>query len=460
MIKTANLTGSVSRNAGGLYESVRRLVQTLQASGLQVKVFSLKDEHTEADISQWAPVPVRAFRPRYSGKFGYAPEFKGELEKFEPDITHTHGLWLYPSIVTNQSYRNRGVPYVISAHGMLDPWAIRNSRWKKVIAHFLYERAHLRDAACLRALCESEARAIRLLGLKNPIAIIPNGIDLPEIGNRKFTAVWPPSSGRKVLLFLSRIHPKKNLVNLLRAWAAVTRPLTSDFCPLSSEWRLAIAGWDQGGHEAELKQLATELGLPWADMREAQGTEGGKRESEIRGQSSNPRSPTSEINGQWSVAFLGPQFGENKAACYANCDAFILPSFSEGVPMVVLEAWAYGKPVLMTPECNLPIGFERHAAIRIETNPKSIAAGLQDLFRLDSGGAVSLTAARQPPTANSIASPFSDLRSPPSDLCSLGANGHRLAVEAFAWPVIAKNMKGLYEWILGGGPKPDCVTDY
>ena len=129
---------------------------------------------------------------------------------------------------------------------------------------------------------------------------------------------------------------------------------------------LAIAGWDQGGHEGELKRLATELEIPWADARSTKledpqplSRPTGEGGALATGEgSANPSSifhlPSSKLP---SVVFLGPQFGEAKAACYRNCDAFILPSFSEGLPMVILEAWAYGKPVLMTPQCNLPGGF-------------------------------------------------------------------------------------------------------
>jgi glycosyltransferase involved in cell wall biosynthesis len=403
MIKTANLTASVSRNAGGLFESVRRLVQSLADTGMEVCVFGTEDEHTAEDIGLWSPVQVKAFRPIGPHQFGYSPQFRRALEEFVPDLVHTHGIWVYPSIVTNQNRRRQGVPYIISVHGMLDPWAVRNSHWKKVIAHFFYEGAHLRDASCLRALCEAEARSLRQFGLTNPIAIIPNGIDLPAIGNRQSAignAPWHGfvEPGKKVLLFLSRIHPKKGLMNLLKAWAQNRK---------SEEWVLALAGWDQGGHEDELKHLATELGIPWADIRE-QKSEIGNRKSEI--------------------LFLGPQFNEGKAACYAYCDAFILPSFSEGLPMVVLEAWAYGKPVLMTPECNLPEGFAANAAIRIEPSVESIVQGLEQL-----------------------------LRSPSSDLCSLGTNGRALVAGRFTWPKIAADMKSVYEWVLGGGPKPDCV---
>jgi len=429
MIKTANLTASISRNAGGLFESVRRLVQSLAAAGMEVLVLGTEDEHTAADIGQWTPVSAKAFRPIGPHQFGYSPQFRRALEDFGPDLVHTHGIWVSSSIVTHRYSRRRGVPYVISVHGMLDPWAVRHSRWKKVAAHFFYEGAHLRDASCLRALCEAEAHAIRQLGLKNPIAIIPNGIDLPSIPNAEtlkpeiLKAPWVNfiPRGQKVLLFLSRIHPKKGLENLLKAWAALEK---SEVRSQKSEWILAIAGWDQGGHEAELKRLCDELGISWADIREEK-VESGKRKAESEHSTSNHR----EEARQPSILFLGPQFNEGKAECYQNCDGFILPSFSEGVPMVVLEAWAYGKPVLMTPACNLPAGFARGAAIRIEPDVESIGQGLREFFQ-------SSNAQRQ----------------------ALGDNGLRLAREQFAWPVIGREMAGLYEWLLGGGAKPGCVV--
>ena len=400
MIRTANLTASVSRNAGGLFESVRRLTQSLADTGMDVRVFGTEDEHTTADVGQWYPVKVSAFQIRGPKQFGYSPHMRHMMEDFAPEIVHTHGIWVYTSVLTRNYCHTWNVPYVISAHGMMDPWAIRNSRWKKVIAHYLYEGRHLRGARALRALCESEAAAIRNLGYTNPIAIIPNGIDLPTSYNRP-TNSWPLVGGRKVLLFLSRIHPKKGLPNLLRAWAAVEK---TEAKTAKSEWVLAIAGWEQGGHEVELKKLASELGLRWSDTRnDTQSTDS-------------------------TVLFLGPQFNEAKAACYRNCDGFILPSFSEGVPMVVLEAWAHAKPVLMTPECNLPAGFSRNAAIRIDPNVESITRGLIEFFQASN-------AARQ----------------------KLADNGLQLVKDKFVWSVLAEEMKGLYEWALGSGPKPRCI---
>lgn len=453
-MKTASIIASLSRNAGGLFESVRRLHQSLaEFPDLRVTVLGCCDEFTEADLAAWSPLNVRAFATRGPRQFGYAPRLAPALLEQDEDILHMHGIWQYPSVVATRWHRKTNHPYLVSPHGMLDPWAVRNSVWKKRIAHWAYEGEHLRQAACLRALCESEAQAFRTYGLKNPICIIPNGIDLPVEGNAetlksetlkaissgvgnaerlktetlKSAGARPPwagcvEPGRKVLLFLSRIHPKKGLVNLLRAWATVRK--AEGRGQRAEEWVLAIAGWDQGGHEAELKALATELGIQWADVR-------GKAETlkteRLKGETADVSMSACQ---HVSVLFLGPVFGQEKAACYANCDAFILPSFSEGLPMVVLEAWAYGKPVLMTPECNLPEGFVAGAALRIETNPESIARSLDELFRL-----------------------------PSAALRSLGCNGRGLVVEKFTWPKIARDMRAVYAWVLGSGPQPDCVIN-
>jgi poly(glycerol-phosphate) alpha-glucosyltransferase len=308
---------------------------------------------------------------------------------------------------------------------MLDPWAIRNSRWKKVVAHWLYEGPHLRGAQCLRALCEPEARALRDLGLKNDIAIIPNGIDLPS-GSPLCPPPWKNfvEPGSKVLLFLSRIHPKKGLMNLLRAWARVQAALGN---ARAGKWILAIAGWDQAGHEAQLKQLATELTIPWTDIRAHATASGPMADGPV------VRSPVvsgPSIGSPCSVIFLGPQFQDPKAACYHYCDAFVLASLSEGVPMVVLEAWASSKPVLMTPQCNLPQGFSGGAALQAEPTADSLAEGLDSLISMTDG-----------------------------DRAAMGTRARTLVADRFVWPRIAVQMKEVYEWMLGGGAKPDCVAD-
>jgi poly(glycerol-phosphate) alpha-glucosyltransferase len=392
----------ISRKAGGLQESVKRLHQALhEIPGVNVSVIALLDEYSAEDVPGWLPLPVSLSEVVGPPEFGFSPSYFPRLLQANADILHTNGIWQYPSIAVSRWHEKTGRPYVISPHGMLDPWAVGNSAWRKETALAFYERRHLEGAACIRALCESEAQAIRQFGLRNPICIIPNAIDTPEQQNGNLKISEPPwhddqTAGKKILLYLGRLHPKKGLLNLIRGWAAV-RP---------NEWILAIAGWDQAGHESELKRLCMDLNLPFIDSQ----TQNGKPP---------PSAP---------VCFLGPQFGRNKAACYAHCDAFILPSFSEGLPMVILEAWAYRKPVLMTPQCNLPEGFTAEAAIRIEPNVDSIVAGLQSLSRASS-----------------------------KQHQDIGERGFALVMARFNWAKCANDMAQVYSWILGLGPKPAVV---
>ena len=242
-------------------------------------------------------------------------------------------------------------------------------------------RAH-QGAACFHAVSEAEYRSIRTYGLRNPICVVPNGIDRPgEVVNleRENQA----AEGRKVLLYLGRLHPKKNLVALLKAWESIQQSAISN--QQSEEWMLTIAGWDQGGYERDLKSCSAKFGI------------------------------------QRSVTFLGPQFGSDKEACYQSCDAFILPSLSEGLPMAVLEAWAYGKPVLMTRECNLPEGFATGAAIEIGAGVDAIIEGLIALMTMSD-------AARR----------------------EMGDRGRALVTEKFSWEQVGAEMRRVYEWVLGG----------
>ena len=194
------------------------------------------------------------------------------------------------------------------------------------------------------------------------------------------------------MLFLGRIHPKKGISLLLEAWSSVVGIRERG-------WRLIIAGWDDGGHAEALKSLVVQLGL-----------------------------------GE-TVIFKGPVFGEQKERLFRSAAAFILPSFSEGLPMAVLEAWSYGLPVLMTDACHLPEGFAANAAIRIDPTPESIATGLSRLISV-----------------------MSD-----TEREAMGARGRVLVEERFSWDRISTEMCKIYDQATarstGPGQPPLAVSD-
>lgn len=374
------VTGSMSRKAGGLFNSVRKSAIHLAQAGAQVRIYALEDEFSRDDRYEWKPLDPVVLRARLSGIFPHAPAMAHELARGDHDVLHLHGIWQLHSREVNRWKRRTGRPVMISPRGMLDPWALKNSAWKKRLVAAWFENRNLREADCLHALNRSEARAMRAYGLTNPIAVIPNATDTPDNLQRR------DRTGRKTLLFLGRIHPKKGLSELVDAWALACAREPE----LADHWQLVIAGWDDGGHAGPLARRIAERGV------------------------------------EDSVTLPGPAFGEAKDAMLRDADAFILPSFSEGLPMSVLEAWAYELPVLMTSECNLPEGFARDAAIEIVTDPSALASSL-----------VSALCER--------------------DLAPLGEAGRRLVEERFSWPRVAREHLAVYRWMIEGGEAPACV---
>ncbi len=382
-MKALHLVDSISRHAGGVAEVVRSLTRSLaEVPDTVVAVESIVDDATDADRPAWAPVPVTAHPATGPRRFGFSRELSLSLSGSDAELLHVHAIWQGQSAAVNAAHRRSGIPYLISPHGMLDPWALRNSAWKKRIASVLYEATHLRHATAFHALAASERDVIRAYGIRQPVCVIPNGVDLPAL------EASTEKSRRKTLLFLGRLHPKKGLVEALRAWKVSRHP----------DWRWIIAGWGQGDHPADLETLGHELELDFAKGADA---------------ALDPEGP--------SLVFSGPVFGAAKEALYRQADAFILPSHSEGLPMAVLEAWSYQLPVVMTPACNLPEGFAADAAIRIEAQTGSISEGLRELFEMN-----------------------------PADLAAMGDAGRRLVEDRFTWPKVAARMREVYAWMMGG----------
>ena len=172
-LNTALLTGSISGRAGGILPATLGLAKSLGVEGVQVEVFALEDDLTARDRSAWRPLTPCTFRVWGPKGFGYAPGLLDALTRSNPHLVHTHGVWMYPSLAALLWRRRSGRPAVVSPHGMLDAWALRTSRWKKMAAKLLFERAHLRGAACLHALCEAEAEALRTCQLRTRFASFP-----------------------------------------------------------------------------------------------------------------------------------------------------------------------------------------------------------------------------------------------------------------------------------------------
>jgi len=277
---------------------------------------------------------------------------------------------------------------------MLEPWSLQQSKWVKRLAALLYQGACLEKATCIRATSDLEKEGIRKAGYRNRIAVIPNGVELPSLPAE--TGVCDARTPR-VALFLSRIHPKKGLLNLLRAWAVVqgaeARGRKSAVRGQGSEWGLRIVGPDECAYLAELKTEAERLGI----------TE--------------------------TVQFRGRAYGAARTRCYLDADLFVLPSYSENFGLVIAEALACQVPVITTRATPWSELETARCGWWIETGVDPLVAALRDAFSRA-----------------------------PAELCQMGEAGRRLITTKYTWGPIGRNMLEVYEWAVSRGPKPGCVS--
>ena len=221
-VKIGLLTAHASRRAAGVWVSVAQLGKALAECGLDVEIFGLADECSGNGVRRVGRPPLSLHDTFGSAAFGYAPRLARSLHARPLSLLHANGLWMYPSLASFRWSRGGQRPYLVAPHGMLDPWAVSRAVWKKRLVAWWFEDAHLAGAACLHALAGSEAHAIRSYGLDNPICVVPSGVDLPT-ETQPAPPGWARAAGkdRKILLFLGRLHAKKGLLNLVRAWAEV-----------------------------------------------------------------------------------------------------------------------------------------------------------------------------------------------------------------------------------------------
>ncbi|MET0180245.1 MAG: glycosyltransferase, partial [Novosphingobium sp.] len=331
------LTASASRLGGGVFEAVATHAELLRALGAVPVVFALADAFAAEDRARFADGEVHHARSVGPAMVGYAPGLVATLLGARLDALHLHGIWMYPSRAAAQWARRAGPgrPYLISPHGMLDPWITGRGRAKKAVARLGYERASWAAAAAFHALTAAERSDIeRETGRdEEAVVTIPNAVS--------DSSLPPRSRAGGSLLYIGRIHPKKNLAALVEAFARIA--------PRTPDARLEIAGWGAAEDVAALRAHIAAL-------------------------------PASVQPG---VRFHGPAYGADKEALLGSARAVVLPSLSEGLPMAILEAWAGGIPAVMTPACNLPEGFAAGAAIACGSSPEAIAAGLERMLGLD-----------------------------------------------------------------------------
>lgn len=327
-MKVLHLISGIGRELGGPSRSVQGLVAALERTGVETWLMSM----TPGD-RPWMD-GVRHFRAASRhGYFAAAQEASLALREIRPDLVHLHGIWNLDLHAAARAARKLGVPYVIAPRGSLDAWSLRQKRLKKRLARFVYQDRDLHSAAALHATAAVEVEQFRALGFKNPIFLSPNAVNVPPS--------LPPFSqradGRRRLLFLSRIHIKKGLLNLIEAWGRL-RP---------EGWCVEVVGFNEKGHWDDCLRRIRELGI------------------------------------EKDFLYTGPLADNDKWAAYRRADAFVLPTYTENFGIVIAEALYAGIPVLTTKGAPWEDLVTHDAGWWIEIGVEPLIDGLRAIFAAD-----------------------------------------------------------------------------
>ena len=213
LIKINHSINSIDKSTGGPARSVTHLIDSVlsENSALEIVLNTLESENPILNKfkSKKGSINFHQF-----GVFRYSNPLVQELKKLEVNLFHGHGLWQLPVHQMAKVARNKKVPYIITTRGMLEPWSLTQGKLKKQLALKLFQYKDLAKAACIHTTAQMEVESIRALGFKNPIAMIPNGVNIED-----FPKTLPQKENKpKKILFLSRIHVKKGIENLIEAW--------------------------------------------------------------------------------------------------------------------------------------------------------------------------------------------------------------------------------------------------
>ena len=373
-----NVTSDMDERFGGIAGSLPAFCKAVSSVGrYKADILSFSSESTTRELTREGVRIQCVPAGRIRWHLGAESRRFVEREVLQASVLHIHGIWQEHCTIAAGLARKLSIPYVISAHGMLEPWALNRKWWKKRAYWAAIERSNLLHARCLRALTKAEAQQYRLLGLRQPVAIIPNGVSVPDkVSAEPFFLRYPQLRGRKIVLFLGRIHQKKGVDLVCQAWAAVSRGY--------KDAHLVIAGPDDDGTGKILRALVEEGGL----------------------------SP--------SVTFTGMLRGDQKWAALKSAWVFVLPSRSEGFSVAVLEAMGVGTPVIVSPQCYIPVVEQRDCGWIAEADIKDISTSLIEALQMSC-----------------------------ADREATGARCRTLVDQCYQWAAVGQQMTSVLDWVLG-----------
>ena len=337
MLKALHVTPSMWSEWGGPTVVVSELTSELYRQGVSCEIVTTRGYRTGDKPVSTPDIPLHCFDTELPARLWAA--YSRKLSRFlhreagRFDIIHIHGVWSYVCYAAFYAARRHGVPCVLTVHGELTEWGLRRNALRKQLFRLALTNKVLRQANALHAITDAESAQLLRIGCQAPVHVIPNGIDsaafaaLPDA--TALLARYPALQGKRIILFLGRLHPKKGLDILAHSFDHVVRRFDDAV--------LLIAGPDKIGTRAQITAILRDKGL--LDK----------------------------------AVFTGHLHGQDKLAALHCAELFVLPSHSDVLGISTLEAMAARLPVVITHGCEFPEVAEQEAGFVVEAGEQPIA---------------------------------------------------------------------------------------
>ncbi|HHT9111580.1 MAG TPA: glycosyltransferase [Candidatus Brocadiaceae bacterium] len=366
-----------AEKAGGVPFCTFCLARSLQSLGSEIAVITSNrngEGYLNVEPDQWMEylgIPI-VYCKVIPGHYLFAPrmsEIARDMAKHSDIIISSSTLWNHAGWLADRIAYQLKIPHIVYPHGILESWALQYKAFRKKVFWFLQGKRILKRASYIIALTEQEKNTIRDLGIHTPIEIIPNGVDPSDLSDtltqEELVKIFPQLRGNRYLLFLGRIHKIKGIDLLLPAFEEV--------CNSLKDVILVMAGPVEKIYENEFSKLFAKY----------------------------------KTTGK--ILLIGSVKDKAKNSLLRYASGFILTSYSEGLPIAVLEALSVGCPVIISHQCNLPGVKEANTGWVVSMNINEVKMAIYELF------------------ANKREANLK------------GENGKRLIQESFSWEIVGKH---------------------
>lgn len=316
-------------HSGGTSTCTYDLLTAMHRMGCQVDLMTIKTDDLMGHGETW----IKALDNDCISPYGYSRNMNRYLRQTDYDLYHTNGMWMHCNHETCVAARRKGKPYIITPHGMLYPQALARSAWKKkLLLAWGGVDKDLKEAACIHCTCREEMMHYRALGYRNVVAVIPNPVPIPDFVNG-----LENERSIKRIGFLGRLHPRKNVEALIKAWKVLNTK--------TQDAQLVIMGKGDEEYETMLKTYVKQQNLQ-------------------------------------NVEFIGFVSGRDKFQQLASLTALCVPSDFENFGMIVTEALSVGTPVIASLGTPWEELNTRHCGYWVNNDVQTLAGAIEKVLAL------------------------------------------------------------------------------